>query len=76
LQHQTALAQGHNLRMCSRIVVANGSVPALANHSVIVNQYRANGNLTFIPGALGQPKRMAHPVFMVQFSIRHGKHSR
>jgi len=72
LQHQPALTQGHDLGVRGGIVAANGPVPPLANHAVVVHQHRPDRHLPFIPGALREHKRVAHPVFMGQFGIGHG----
>jgi len=67
LQYQSALAQGHDFGMGSRVVTPNRAVPAFANHLVIVDQHGAHRDFTLFPGAFGKLERMAHPVFMIEF---------
>jgi hypothetical protein len=55
------------------IVAANRAVPPFANHLVVMNQHRADGHFTLVPGALSQRKRVAHPVFMIVFSGGQGQ---
>jgi len=52
LQHQAALTQRHNFRMCRGIVTADGPIPALTNDLVVVHQHSADRNFPLIPGAL------------------------
>ncbi|ALB55871.1 hypothetical protein AFK65_14800 [Cronobacter universalis NCTC 9529] len=69
MQHQPALTQGHDLRVRGRIVAANRAVPAFADNLIVVYQHRAYRHFTLVPGALRQRQRMAHPVFMGEFSL-------
>jgi len=69
LQHQPALAQGHDFGMSGRIVTPNRAVPAFANHLVIVDQHGTHRDFPLFPGAFGKLERMAHPVFVIEFRV-------
>jgi len=69
LQYQPTLAQCHNFRMRCRIVSTNRSVPAFANHLVVMHQHRTNRNFTFFPRTTCKGQRMTHPVFVGKFTF-------
>jgi len=69
LQHQPALAQRHDLGVCGRVVAANRAVPAFADNLIVVYQHRAYRHFSLVPGALRERQRVAHPVFVGEFSL-------
>jgi len=64
LQHQAALAQGHNLGVSRRIVSANRAVPPFAYRLIIVYQHSAYRHFALLPCAFCKRQGVAHPVFM------------
>ena len=57
------------------VVTAYRPVPALANDLIVMHQHRAHRHLALFPGAFRQRQGMTHPVFIIEFEVRHSGHS-
>jgi len=69
LQHQPALTKRHDFSVSGGVMAANRAVPPFPNHLVVMNQHRTHGHFAFIPCALSQHQRVAHPVFMIKLGV-------